>query len=118
MSLPCESLSIEIELLRPVRSGPARDVTSQTTLESAVPAMIDHRERVQTDTDGTQYVISATFWIDLCDSDGVARDVKKDDWVQWTNYRNRLLREERIHEVIPVYIGTRIDHLRLVVTGG
>ena len=118
MTLPCESLNIEIDLIRATRGGPGNDVTSETSLETGVPAIFDSRERVVTDTDGTQLVVSATFMIDPCDPDGVNRDVKKNDWVQWTNYRDRRLRAERIHEVTPVYIGTNLDHLRLVVTGG
>lgn len=118
MPLPCESLNVEVKLIRRAQDGPGGDPGAETTLEDNVPAIIDTRERVQTDTDGTQLVITATFSIDTCDAEADVRDVKKNDWIQWTNYRDRLLRAERIHAVKPVYIGTVVDHLRLEVTGG
>ncbi len=118
MSLPCESFNVEVDLIRPTRGGPGDDVTAETTLVSGQPAIFTPNEKVITSVDGTQLSIVALFWIDACDADGQPVDVKKNDWIQYTNYRDRLQRRERIHDVFPVWVGTNLDHLRLRVTGG
>ena len=118
MSLPCESFNIEIDLLRATRGGPGNDVTLETALVTGQPAIFTTDEKVLTSLDSKELSITGVFWIDPCDSDGDPIDVKKNDWVQYTNYRDRRQREERIHDVFPVYVGTQLDHLRLVVTGG
>ncbi len=118
MSLPCESFNIEIDLIRPTRGGPGNDITGQTPLVTAQAAIFTADEKVLTSIDSKDLAITGVFWIDPCDADGNPIDVKKNDWVQYTNYRDRRLREERIHDVFPVYVGTQLDHLRLVVTGG
>lgn len=118
MGLPCESFNVEIDLVRPTRGGPGDDVTAETVLVSGQAAIFTTDEKVLTSLDGTQLTIVAVFWIDPCDDDGDPIDVKKNDWVQYTNYRDKLQRRERIHDVFPIYVGTNLDHLRLRVTGG
>ena len=119
MPLPCESFNLKVELPRPDRTGPGQDIVGDPDiLETGVDAIFNGSQRVETDVDGSQFVVQATFWIDDCNAGGVARDVKKNDWVQWIDYRGRLQRAQRIKRVTPVYVGTQVDHLKLETIGG
>ena len=107
----------DVALLRPVRTGAAMDPGVPITLADSLTAIYEPTEGLLRDADGREIRIVAKFWIDPVDNLGAAIDVKADDWLQYTDFKGDLKKEQRIVQVSPWFCGVILDHLLLEVGG-
>ena len=107
----------DLALFRPVRTGPAMDPAAPTPIADTLTAIYEPTEGLLRNPDGREIRITARFWIDPVDNLGAAIDVKADDWLQFTDYKGALKKEQRIVNVSPWYCGVDLDHILLEVGG-
>lgn len=107
----------DLALFRPVRTGAAMDPAAPIPLADTLTAIYEPTEGLLRDTDGREIRITARFWIDPVDNLGADLDLRADDWLQFTDYKGELKKEQRIVQVSPWYCGVILDHLLLEVGG-
>lgn len=112
----CLANVFDLALLRPTRTGPSMDdVGAPTVLASGLCAIYEPEQRAFKDLDGREVTITARFFIDPCDNDGVAIDVRAHDRLQFTDFRGKLQKEQLILRVSPWYDGADVDHIEIEV---
>lgn len=108
----------DLELLRPVRTGAAMDPATPISLADSLTAIYEPTEETLRDQDGREVRVTAKFWIDPVDNGGTAIDVKAEDWLQYTDFKGALKKEQRIVRVSPWFCGVELDHILLEIGVG
>lgn len=107
----------DLDLLRPARTGAGLDpVGAPVTLADDLTAIYEPTEALIRDVDGRQIRITGRFWIDPFDNGGADIDVKANDWLQFTDFKGAVKKEQQIRRVSPWYCGVELDHLLLEVS--
>lgn len=105
----------DLALLRPVRTGPGLDVVSEIPLASDLCAIYEPTQVLFRDADGNELFLTAKFWIDPCDNDGNAIEVRANDWLQYTDFRGVVQKKQQIRRVSPWFLGIELDHIVLEI---
>lgn len=105
----------DVALFRPVRSGPGGDLGTPTTIAEDLCAIYEPSSDVFKDVDGLETFLVGKFWIDPVDNDGVAIDIREDDFLSYTDFKGSLQTEQTIRRVSPWYCGAELDHLLLEI---
>lgn len=106
---------LDVALFRPVRTGPGGDLGAPTTLAADLCAIYEPTSDVFKDVDGEETFLTGKFWIDPVDNDGVALDVREDDFLQYTDFKGALQTEQVIRRVSPWFVGAELDHILLEI---
>ena len=72
-------------------------------------------ERLFRDETRREEIISGTFWITGFDADGVLIPVEEGDFVEWTDWKGTLSKQQEIVHVRPWIDGATLDHLVLEI---
>lgn len=106
----------DLTLLRPVRTGPGLDtVGTPVTIAENLCAIYEPVQILFRDLDNREITLTSKFWIDPCDSSGNALDIRANDWLQFTDFRGVLQKEQQIRRVSPWFIGRELDHITLEI---
>ena len=106
----------DLSLQRPRRTGPSMDVTgTPAVLADGLCAIYEPTDELIKGEDGRDLQLRAKFWIDPMDNDGDDITVRAHDWLQWTDYRGKLQKQQLILRVSPWYCGAELDHLLLEI---
>ncbi len=100
----------DLTLLRPVRTGPGHDITSETTIASDLYAIVQHVHVYFKDIDGRENYIQTKVYIDPVDNDGEALDIRSGDWAQYTDWRGVLQKKRVIPRASARYACAEADH--------